>query len=447
MTSAQQSNPRPRATVAREDQSFPWFIGAALVTALAGGFLLALLLPLAAALTWDWGTRWRALAQAHGHLQTVGWLGLFIAGMAFRLTPRFAGRPLRFAAVTTPTLVLLVIALAGRAIAQPLLDATGMRALLVGSAVAEVAASLLLAGALIATLAPVLRTVAAAPLFILGVLGILTQAVLGVLWLPHLTAEAPIVPVDRDAALVTVQLFGFVLPFVLGVSLRALPTFFAHRAPTPRQTLMLAVALELGTIAFAAAPFQTGLAGVRLQVAGALLLAGGAATAVFWTGVWRPPERLRASARHNALLIRTAYAWLATVSLALVLMAFRAMYEGVLMPPGDIDAVRHMLALGVFTTLLMGMAPLMLPWLAMRRQRAERVKWETWTLWTLLTAATVLRVTGALLERQGVGAERYWPMALGGALAIIAIGFFALTVLRAARQRPPEIILHERGAS
>jgi hypothetical protein len=86
---------RPRTAVAREDPSFPWFIGAALATALAGGFLLAVLLPLAVVLEWEWGVRWRALVQVHGHLQMTGWLGLFITGMALRLAPRFAGRPLR----------------------------------------------------------------------------------------------------------------------------------------------------------------------------------------------------------------------------------------------------------------------------------------------------------------------------------------------------------------
>src|SRR5215213_253463 len=83
-----------RRVVAREDWTFPWYIGGALVTALVGGFVLAVLLPLAVVLDWRWGTRWRALVQVHGHLQIVGWLGLFIAGMALRLAPRFAGRPL-----------------------------------------------------------------------------------------------------------------------------------------------------------------------------------------------------------------------------------------------------------------------------------------------------------------------------------------------------------------
>ena len=45
---------------------------------------------------------------------------------------------------------------------------------------------------------------------------------------------------------------------------------------------------------------------------------------------------------------------------------------------------------------------------------------------------------------EGVGRERYWPMVLGGVLALAAVAFFALTVLRATRQGPPDIVLHER---
>jgi len=100
-----------RPPIAREDRTFPWYIGGALGTAVLGGFALAIALPLAAALGWNWGVRWRALAQAHGHLQVIGWLGLFIAGMAFRLAPRFAGRPLRFPGVTPAVLILLALML------------------------------------------------------------------------------------------------------------------------------------------------------------------------------------------------------------------------------------------------------------------------------------------------------------------------------------------------
>jgi uncharacterized protein involved in response to NO len=431
--------------VAREDPAFPWFIGGALAIALAGGFVLALLLPLAAALDWGWGVRWRALAQAHGHLQMTGWLGLFIAGMAFRLAPRFAGRPLAFSWATAPTLVLLLAGITGRALAQPLLDVAGMRALLVVSAVAELAGALLLAAALVRTLAPALRSVPSASLFLLGGLGLFVQAALGVLWLPDLTADMPFVRADRNAALLAVQVYAFVLPFIFGVSWRALPSFFAYRTPSPAWALVLVTGLAVGTALLAVGPLIDDItAAARVQGAGSLVLGAAIAGGIAGTGVWRKPERLRASARHAALLIRTAYVWLALVALALVWTGGQALADGLPVPPADADAIRHALALGVFTTLLVGMASLMLPWLAMRRQRPGSARWETRILWALLTAATVLRVAGAVLEREGTGSGRYHLMALGGVLAIVAIAYFASTVLRAVRQPPPEIVLQER---
>jgi hypothetical protein len=61
-----------------------------------------------------------------------------------------------------------------------------------------------------------------------------------------------------------------------------------------------------------------------------------------------------------------------------------------------------------------------------------------------LSGAPALRVGPALLETRGTGVERYWLMAVGGVLAIVAVGFFGLTVLRAARGRKDGIVLHER---
>lgn len=445
--SVQPSRQTDRAPVARDDRTFPWYIGAALAVAVGGGFLLALLVPLAAWLGWDWGVRWRALVQAHGHLQVAGWVGLFIAGMGFRLVPRFAGEPLRFPAVTLPALVLLAAGLTGRAVAQPWLDVPGMRLLLAAAALAELAGAALFAASVVATLRPVLGTFAPAPLLVLGAAGFVAQALLGLRWLLPLTADAPSIPANRDAALLSLQFFAFLLPFVLGVSLRALPVFFKRAAPSPRRLQLLAAALGLGAVLHAgAALLVEGAAGVRLQQAGALLIAAAVAAAIACTGVWRAPERLRPSARRAALLIQTAYLWLAVAAASMAVSAVPALVRGRAVPPYQVDAMRHVLALGVFSTLIMGMAQLVLPWLAMRRQRPSAIRIETWTLWALLVGATALRAAGALLEGEGAGAGRFGVMAAGGALGIVAVALFAVSVLRAARTPPPEIPVITRPA-
>lgn len=433
--------PPARAPVARPDRSFPWYIGAALAVAVSSGFALAILLPLAVVLDWDWGVRWRALVQAHGHLQVGGWVGLFVVGMLFRLLPRFAGRPLRFAWVTWPALAMLLLGTLGRGVAQPWLDLPGMRALLVVSVVAELVGALLIAVSIGATIVPALRTFAPAPFFLVGAAGLVAQAAFGAVWLPAMDGAVPALPPARDEALLSLQFYAFLLPILFGVSMRALPSFFARPAPPFRWTWTIAVALALGAALYAGARLlDGGTAGVQLEQAGGVLIAAAIAGAVLQTGVWRQAERLRPSARHAALLIRTAYAWLVVAALGLAWVSLAGLLNGRIVRASEVDAIRHIVAVGVFSTLIVGMAQLVLPWLAMRRQRQNAARVETWALWSLLTAATALRVAGALLG--SADPSRWWLMAAGGLLAIVAVAYFAVTVLRAARQRP-EIVLHE----
>lgn len=430
-----------RQPVARADASFPWYIGTALILAVGGGFALAILLPLAVVLEWDWGMRWRLLVQVHGHLQVIGWLGLFIVGMAYRLVPRFAGRPLRLANLTPLTLVLLLGGLLGRGAAQPWIGLPGMRALLVTATLAELVGAALFAASITATLWPVTRTMAPAPLLMLGAAGLVAQAALGVLWLSHIAGDAPVISADRNAALLAIQIYAFVLPFMLGVALRSLPVFFKYPVPTFLRTFMLVLALASGSVLYGIVPLMLdGEARTRLAGAGASLLAAALAGGTAMTGVWRRPERLRASARHGALLIRTAFAWLMLAAVLLLLSGLHAFWTGRPTQPHIADAIRHLILLGGGSTLLVGMAQLVLPWLAMRRQlRHARASIETWTLWALLTGATALRLTGAGLEGGGVGAERFWPVAAAGVLGLMAVGTFAWSVLRAARAPRPKI--------
>ncbi|MGI8562340.1 MAG: hypothetical protein ACR2MZ_02060 [Candidatus Dormibacter sp.] len=57
-------------------------MAAALVLGLGAGFVLTILIPLAAA-TPSWGSRLPRFIQAHGWIQLQGFVGLFVAGMAF----------------------------------------------------------------------------------------------------------------------------------------------------------------------------------------------------------------------------------------------------------------------------------------------------------------------------------------------------------------------------
>lgn len=431
-----------RYAVARVDRNFPWYIGAALAVAVAGGFLLAIVLPLAAALEWDWGTRWRALVQAHGHLQVLGWAGLFVVGMATRLLPRFAGRPLRGGGLTGVMLFLLAGGMLGRSLAQPALDVPGMRAVLLVSASAELAGTLLFLAMLAATLLPVIRTVPPAPLVLVGAAALVVQALLGLLWLGEITTDAPYLTPDRNGALLTVQVYGFLIPFVLGVGLKALPVFFGRTAPDARWTTVLAAAVLLSVTLLAGGRLAIDTpAGVRLEAIGELVLGVTLLAGLAWTGAWQAPARLRPAARRTALLLQTACAWLLLAALGLLWMGVRSVESGLPGPAYQADAVRHLVLVGTVTTLIVGMGQLVLPWLAMRRPHQRGAGLEHWVLWSLLTSATALRVTGALLEGAGAGSVRYSVMTAAGVCGIVAVSLFALSILRAARYRAATVEL------
>ena len=57
-------------------------LGAALLLGTGGGFVLASILTLSSAFHTPLGPWWLAVAQAHGHLQLYGWVGLFVLGKA-----------------------------------------------------------------------------------------------------------------------------------------------------------------------------------------------------------------------------------------------------------------------------------------------------------------------------------------------------------------------------
>src|SRR5262245_12841964 len=170
-----------------------------------------------------------------------------------------------------------------------------MRALLVVGALAEVAAALLFAAALGGTLIPVVRGFAPAPLFLLGAAGFVAQAALGLIRLAQVDAAAPSILAESDAVLVTVQLYSFLLPFVFAVGLRALPGMFGSAAAGPRTTWPLAGLLALGVA-------LSSLGSDRPAALGALLLAAALALGAWRSGIWRAPERMRASSRHTVLM-------------------------------------------------------------------------------------------------------------------------------------------------
>ena len=225
------------------------FVAAALLFAFLGGLLLALALPIDALARGSISGGWTAYAQVHGHLQTVGFVGLFIVGMAYRLLPGFAGfTRLRFPGLAWPSFWLLAGGVLARTIGQSVATSAPFAAMMAGGAAAEAAGAVLVA----VNIAPMSWHAARAgrpfAFFFLADTGwFVLQAVLGAIWLAQLAAiDGTVLAPDRNGLLVFLQLFGFHLMFILGVGIRSFPVLFAAHPATMRRALAAWAPVQVG---------------------------------------------------------------------------------------------------------------------------------------------------------------------------------------------------------
>jgi uncharacterized protein involved in response to NO len=271
------------------------FLLVALVFGTLGGFTLAVSLPIEAAIGWmDLG--WISHAQMHGHLQAVGFAGLFVLGVALHLAPRFGGRPLAWPASVPLGFTLLVSGLLLRAVGQPLAAYRPFATAMAGGAVLELAGAVLAAMVIVRTLWPALSSRAPHAWLLASATGwLVVQAALGAWWIADLAAHGSTVLVStRNAVLVDLQMYGFLLSAVLGVGLRTFPTFFGM-PPTPlRMGILVFVLLQGGLLAWAVG----GIGHIDVAAyAGRMVVGLAILAAVATFGFWRTKHRLAAASR------------------------------------------------------------------------------------------------------------------------------------------------------
>ena len=418
-----------------DDRHVP-FVAASLAFGVLGGFSLAVSLPIEVAIG-SVDISWVAHAQVHGHLQFLGFAGLFVVGMALRLMPRFGGGgDLQHPRAVRPLFLLLVFGMVCRALGQPLADVPAFAALLAAGAIAELLGALLFLLVAVRTLAPALRE-ASAPAWLLAgaAVGFVSQAAFGAIWLCELALDGgTVLPFDRNATLVNLQLFGTLLPAILGVGLRTFPTFFGRPHPSSLAGRAIAAAAIGGSAAWTAgrlvevysdaAPWallDAGQAMVGLAILGAI--------AAF--GPWRSPRRLAPASRGLAWAIQPVALWLALTGVLLIATAIQSAVAAEAVGASTLDAVRHLFAVGVVTLAIVGMAQLMLPEFASERLVRGPTPRRGPIFGAILSVAVVLR---ALVPLAGLeGEERWWSMAAAGAIAWLAVAAFAVLVWRARR--------------
>jgi hypothetical protein len=347
--------------------------------------------------------------NAHGHAQIFGWVGLFVMGFAYQAFPRFKHAALALPGLARTSFYVMLVGLIVRSILEPLagpFPAAGPLA--VGAATLEVVAVILFAVVVTVTWRRAEKPLAVYDCYIAtAVFWFVVQAVCEAIYLSA-TLAAP----DREtllglvstwqAPLREIQIHGFGLLMVLGVSQRIFPHFYGLSAPSPRLAVTALICLNAALVGEGAGLLlmrQADHAWAALWYASVLLLAGGVVLLVRdWHIFSQAPE-----ADRSLKFLRAGYVWL-FVSLAMLVLL--PAYQFGLLPwlaPNSVGlgfshayygAARHAVTVGFLSLMIVGVAAKVVPTLNGVNVRSMSVLWVPFAL---LNAGCALRVIAQIL--------------------------------------------------
>ncbi|HEY5625294.1 MAG TPA: DUF1858 domain-containing protein, partial [Dehalococcoidia bacterium] len=403
-----------------------------LALALAGGLPLGILVALGGGRDVGIGVRWAPLVQAHGHLQLVGFVGVFIVGIAYHVLPRFKNTDLRLPALAIASIGLLAAGVVLRAATQPWADSGIAGALFPASAVVELAGAL----AFFSVVASTLRgtpgknydryVLAAAAWFVAASVANLV-VVAEVVSDGFTTASS-----SRGTPLLEMYFFGFITLFILGVSIRVLPHFVSLKPPRVQFLTPALILFNTALLARVGSGWLAAYAGWSnpewLQTAAVYGMGAAVLLFVFALNLHRAAVRADDGppAGGHERLIRVAYVWLIV---AFVIEAWYAS-KGL---AGDFrpdflenGAARHALAVGFITQMIFGVGARALPAFAGKNLYSPRLLGITWVL---INIAVIMRVGHAVIPF-GSTTFRFDHIAASGAIALLAVALFAYNIIR-----------------
>ena len=340
---------------------------------------------------------------AHAAFQVLGFVLLFIMGVAYALVPRLLGAPLRTpgAAAATFWLALAGVVLRAYAALDPLVP-YGLPALVVSAAL-EFAAIVGFASVLARTARRAVRPQGAPRAALAaGLVG----WVVATLFLCAGAAEAVR---ERDVAAMAAwneafyaaALFAGALPWVHGFLERAGPVLLRGIQPRSRATALLSFAGGIVTAAgLAPLGLPHALTPVGLAIVAAALLRS---------------LRLRIAegfADDTARLVRLGQAFGGVFAVLALWWAGWELLRGNA-PRLLFDAARHAFALGFLTIIIFGMAGRLVP-----GALATRLRWPALRLWgaRLIAAGAALRLVQVVAAISG----REWPLYISGPTGVVA---------------------------
>jgi hypothetical protein len=344
--------------------------------------------------------------NAHGHAQIFGWVGLFVMGFAYQAFPRFKHTTLKHPRLAYSTLWLMLVGLTCRAVLEPLVATwprLGVPAVL--GSIIEIIAIGIFVWLIVATLKGAPKPLEFYDAYILTALAwFFLQAVYETVYF-----TATIRAVDRPQLLNLIatwqgplrdmQIHGFALMMILGVSQRMFHYFYGFPSPHARRSLILLAALNLAVVGELAGFILMRTAGhawAAVWYGAVVVLALSVTLLVYdWHSFSRPLESDR-----SLKFLRTAYVWL-FVSLGMLVLL--PVYQFAVLPWLAPDSaavrigfshayhgtVRHAITVGFVSLMIMGVAGKVVPTLAGMDVRRLR---KLWIPFVFVNAGCLLRV-------------------------------------------------------
>jgi hypothetical protein len=371
------------------------------------------------------------MAQLHGQLQLLGFAGLFVMGMSFRIMPRVSGRPLAFQPLIPWLIALTVGYLALRSTVHPLGDSALRDAGLIVSAAFLLSAAAIFAAITWSTLLhPASKAEATGYFFVLGAAGLLASAAINAVQAWEMVRDSSsVAQAGRQSALVFMQQFGFLMMFVGGVGSRAIPglTGRPRRQLVPRVTALVYAAgvAAVVTALLIVAERRPNDVIIRAADVGLIVMGASFAVMVWSSGALAPGSNVAQASRLQFWFVRCAFAWLLVSSVLMLWYGGQAFVDARLPDQFEMDAIRHAVTLGVLTTIILGMAMLIVPEFAARRLQHPRERWLHLTMIVGLVVATGLRLWPAFEGIDWLEDSRFWPMAISAAIASGTVAVFA----------------------
>jgi hypothetical protein len=349
--------------------------------------------------------------NAHGHAQIFGWVGLFVMGFAYQAFPRFKHAMLRYPSLALASLWLMLAGIIGRSVLEPLADTVAWAGpAAVAASTLEIAAIGLFIAIIAATWRASGKPLAFYDAYVVCSLAwFFIQAVYESVYLAatlHAGGREELIALVAtwQGALRDVQIHGFALLMILGVSQRIFHHFYGLPAPSRRLSRVALVLLNAAIVGEVLGLIMHRLGGpawVGLWYASVLVLAGTVAALVWnWQIFTAPAEPDR-----TLKFLRAAYVWLlASLAMLVLLPVHQRIFIPWLAPGSEaarihfshayFGAIRHAITVGFISLMIVGVAARVVP--TLNGVDPRRLS-PLWGPFLLLNGGCALRVIGQTL--------------------------------------------------